>query len=157
LSRDHLWHKHFHWRRVSEYILSSSTEGKERRSLVIATLLVNNTRANTPFRRQRRETLGTRLSHELIMASGIARGRVSTRTITCAGLCSIRLKISLWTIVPYILETAGIMQHWSYRQNSTSNSDKAGSLATARGYETHKVCHSKNENTLLPLPPNRYF
>ena len=63
-SRDYLRHKHFHRRRVSEYILSSSTEGKERRSVVIISILVNHTRTNTPLRRQRKETLGTRLSHE---------------------------------------------------------------------------------------------
>ena len=29
-------------------------------------------------------------------------------------------------------------------------------FTTARGFETHKVCHSNNQNTLPPLPPNRY-
>ena len=37
--------------------------------------------------------------------------------------------------------------------------DRAGILflATARGFETHKVCHSNNQGTLPPLPPNRFF
>ena len=36
--------------------------------------------------------------------------------------------------------------------------DTVGSfLATPRSFETHKVCHSNNQSTLPPLPPNRFF
>ena len=30
-------------------------------------------------------------------------------------------------------------------------------LATARSIETHQAYHSKTQNTLPPLPPNRFF
>ena len=30
-------------------------------------------------------------------------------------------------------------------------------LATARGFEDHKVCHINQQSTLSPLPPNRFF
>ena len=30
-------------------------------------------------------------------------------------------------------------------------------LATDRGFETHKVCHSNKQKTLPPVPPNRFF
>ena len=46
-----------------------------------------------------------------------------------------------------------------HRQTSTSNPDKAGSfqVTAARDFETHKVYHSNNQNTLPPIPSNRFF
>ena len=35
--------------------------------------------------------------------------------------------------------------------------ERVAFLATARGFETHKVCHNNNQSTLPPLPPNRFF
>ena len=57
-------------------------------------------------------------------------------------------QISLWTNIFYILETAEITQH------SSSNSNRGQFLATLRGFETHKVCYSNNQNTPQPLLSN---
>ena len=53
------------------------------------------------------------------------------------------------------METAKICSNF-HRQNSTSNLDRAGNLATARCFETHQVSRSlptRPREQMVTLPP----